>query len=99
MENGRVKKANKIDYDKAFEERQAKLAGIKKTSSETITDTKGMSAAAKGIILEQEAEKGLADQLFGDAEEDTGKAQKVTLANEKDYKNYGKNVAATLYSG
>ena len=88
MENGRVKKANKIDYDKAFEERQAKLAGIKKTSSETTTDTKGMSAAAKGIILEQEAEKGLADQLFGDAEEDTGKAQKVTLANEKDYKNY-----------
>jgi hypothetical protein len=52
MENGRVKKANKIDYDKAFEERQAKLAGIKKTSTETTTDTKGMSAAAKGIILE-----------------------------------------------
>jgi len=27
-----VKKNNKIDYDKAFEERQAKLAGVSKTA-------------------------------------------------------------------
>ena len=55
-----------------------------------------MSAAAKGIILEQEAEKGLADQLFGDADEDTSKAQKVNLVNEKDYKNYGKSAKFKL---
>ena len=31
QENGRVKKANKIDYDKVFEERQAKLGGVPTT--------------------------------------------------------------------
>jgi len=58
-----VKSTKKVDYDKAFEERQAKL-GVKPTAT-AAKDTKGMSQAAKGIILEQEAETGLADQLFG----------------------------------
>jgi hypothetical protein len=43
--NGRVKKANKIDYDKAFEERQAKLAGVPSTTEKSkVADTKGLTA-------------------------------------------------------
>lgn len=44
QENGRVKKANKIDYDKVFEERQAKLGGTT-VSEKKVIDTKGMTAA------------------------------------------------------
>ena len=99
MENARVKKASKIDYDKVFEERQAKLAGIPTTvDSKKSVDTKGLSTAAKGIILEQEAERGLADQLFGDVDEEA-RGEKVKLSTEKEYKNYGKNVAKNLFTG
>jgi hypothetical protein len=43
MANARTKKTNKVDYDKAFEERQAKLAG---TAPKVDVDVKGMSKAA-----------------------------------------------------
>lgn len=87
QENGRVKKANKIDYDKVFEERQAKLGGVPTTLEKTTIDTKGMTAAQKGLLLEQEAEKGLADQLFGGA--DVEEKPTLKLNAEKEYKMYG----------
>ena len=98
MENGRVKKANKIDYDKAFEERQAKLAGVPTTVEKKAVETKGLTAKQKGLLLEQEAEKGLADQLFGGAEEAEEKPT-VRLNSEKEYKVYGQSVGKVLYSG
>jgi len=92
--NARVKSTKKIDYDKAFEERQAKLGNVMPKAE--IKDTKGMSEAAKGIILEQAQEAGLADQLFGGMGEE---APKITLNTEKEYKNFGKKVGDTLYAG
>jgi len=58
MANARTKKANKIDYDKAFEARQAKLGNVK---SEEVKITEGMSKAAVGQLMEQAAEANLAD--------------------------------------
>lgn len=98
QENGRVKKANKIDYDKAFEERQAKLGGTVAPSTKKELDTKGLTAAQKGLLLEQEAEKGLADQLFGGGEVEETKSS-LKLNSEKEYKLYGQNVSKTLYAG
>lgn len=57
-----------------------------------------MSTLAKGIILEQAAEKGLADQLFGDLEGETVLSTKK-LNTEKDYKEFGADVAKILYAG
>ena len=51
MANARTKKTNKIDYDKAFEARQAKLGGA--TKVEETKDVAGMSKAAKGMMMEQ----------------------------------------------
>jgi hypothetical protein len=50
MANARTKKANKIDYDKAFEARQAKLTGGVK--QEEVKITEGMSKGMKGQIME-----------------------------------------------
>lgn len=50
QDNGRTKKANKIDYDKAFEQRQAKLAGTAPVVE--VADTPGMSKIAKGQAVE-----------------------------------------------
>lgn len=55
-----------------------------------------MSTAAKGMILEQQAESGLADQLFGGIEEES---PKIDLNTEKEYKSFGKKVGETLYAG
>ena len=57
-----------------------------------------MSAAQKGLLLEQEAEKGLADQLFGGGEvEERGST--LILNSEKEYKMYGQSVGKVLYAG
>ncbi len=57
-----------------FEERQAKLGGVATTVEKAaVVDTKGMTLAQKGLLLEQEAERGLADQLFGGEVEETAK--------------------------
>jgi hypothetical protein len=50
--NARVKTNNKVDYDRIFEERQAKLAGVK-LPEKTEEETKGMSKATKGMIMEK----------------------------------------------
>ena len=62
-------------------------------------DTTGMTAAQKGLALEQAAEANMADQLFGADEQQPDTVSKVSLTNEKEYKNYGKNVGSVLYSG
>lgn len=61
MANARVKSTKKVDYDKVFEERQAKLGGAPVQAKQGDDSTKNMSKAAKGMVLEQEAEKGLAN--------------------------------------
>jgi len=59
-----------------------------------------MSAAQKGLLLEQEAEKGLADQLFGgEIEETTTKGPSLILNSEKEYKMYGQSVGKVLFNG
>ncbi len=52
--NARVKKTNKVDYDKLYEERQAKVGNTNPPKKEAASaeETKGMSQAAKGIIQE-----------------------------------------------
>ena len=95
MANARIKTTNKVDLDKKFEERQAKLAG-KTVTPASAEETKGMSKAAKGMILEQQAEASLADQLFG-AEE--VQAEPLSLNTEKEYKDFGKKIADHLYQG
>jgi hypothetical protein len=68
LANARVKSTNKVDYDKIYAERQAKL-GNPQPETKKEADAKGnMSKAAKGIALERAAEEGLANQLFGDEE-------------------------------
>jgi len=57
-------------------------------SSKKAVDTKGLTAAQKGLLLEQEAEKGLADQLFGGGEVEEAKSS-LKLNSEKEYKVYG----------
>jgi hypothetical protein len=57
-------------------------------------DAKGMSSASKGIVLEKQAEEGLANQLFGDDAEPT-----IALSSEKDYLTFGKKVSDALYKG
>jgi hypothetical protein len=60
MANARTKKSGKVDYDKAFEARQAKMAGT--TPKVEVKDLpKNMSKEAKGLIMEQAAESNLAD--------------------------------------
>ena len=81
-----------------FEERQAKLGGVVTTDVKTIIDTKGMTAAQKGLLLEQEAEKGLADQLFGGTEPEE-RSPALKLNSEKEYKMYGQSVGKVLYAG
>lgn len=95
MANARIKTTNKVDLDKKFEERQAKLAG-KTVAPVSAEETKGMSKAAKGMILEQRAEESLADQLFGAEEVQTSK---ISLNTEKEYKDFGKKVSDHLYQG
>ena len=55
-----------------------------------------MSKGAKGMILEMNAEKALADQLFG-GEDNTEKV--IKLNTEKEYKQFGKSTADILYQG
>jgi hypothetical protein len=57
-----------------------------------------MTAAQKGLLLEQEAEKGLADQLFG-GELEEAKSPSLILNSEKEYKMYGQSVGRVLYNG
>lgn len=95
MANARTKKASKVDYDKAFEARQAKLAGAAPKTDAAKDVPENMSKAAKGMILEQAAEENLADQLFGT---DDAPA-KVTLSSEKEYKSFGTKVSKTLLAG
>lgn len=52
QQNGRVKTTNKVDYDKEWEERQKKLA----SSAVKPVDTTGMTAAQKGLAMEQAQE-------------------------------------------
>ena len=47
-----VKTTNKVDYDKEWEERQKKLA----SSAVKPVDTTGMTAAQKGLAMEQAQE-------------------------------------------
>ena len=95
MANARKKTTAKIDFEKKFNERQAKSGAGPMTLNEE--ETKGMSAAQKGIALEKAAEAGLADQL-GLGGDDIPEA-KVILNKEADYKKYAKKVAETLYAG
>lgn len=90
-----MKKHNKIDYDAAFEKRQQALAGIKPTEE---VDTTGMSKGAKGMLLEMDAERGLADQLFGGMDLDAP-VGKIPLNSEKEYKNFGMKTGQLLYQG
>jgi hypothetical protein len=80
-----------------FEERQAKLGGVPVSTEKPSVDTSKMTAAQKGMLLEQEAEKGLADQLFGGAEAEEKPSLK--LNSEKEYKMYGQSVGKVLYNG
>ena len=57
-----------------------------------------MSSLAKGVLLEQAAEKGLADQLFGDLEVEPVLPTKK-LNSEKEYKEFGASIAKILYAG
>ena len=59
QDNGRTKKANKIDYDKAFEQRQAKIAGT--APKVEINETPVMSKEAKGMAVEAAQEALLAE--------------------------------------
>lgn len=94
--NARIKSTKKVDYDKIFNERQKKLGGETAKEPAAAANTKGMSKAAKGIIMEQEAESGLADQLFGGMDDE---GPKVNLNTEKEYKEFGKKVSSHLYQG
>lgn len=96
--NKKTKKANKIDYDAAFEKRQQALAGIKPTDEASKVDTTGMSKGAKGMLLEIDAEKNLADQLFGGMDLDAP-VGKLSLNSEKEYKDFGKKTGQLLYQG
>ena len=57
-----------------------------------------MSKAAKGMLLEIDAEKGLADQLFGGMDLDAP-VGKISLNSEKEYKEFGKKTGQLLYQG
>ena len=94
--NARVKTTKKVDYDKKFEERQKKLGGAVSSEPTPEVNTKGMSKAAKGMIVEQKAEEMLADQLFG-GEAEAG--PKLKLNTEKEYKDFGRKTAQILYQG
>ena len=59
MANARVREGSQIDYDKKFEERQKKMAGIVSETKEI--DTTGMSAQQKQQALEKQSESKLAD--------------------------------------
>lgn len=50
-----------------------------------------MSKEAKGIALEQNAEKNLVNQLFG--ADDIEDVKKIDLASEKDYKEFATKIA------
>lgn len=84
-----------MDYEAQFAKRQAGLANIKPTTGEEAKTAPGMSAGAKGMILEMKAEEGLTDALFGGMEE----ATPVNLNSEKEYKNFGQKTAKVLYAG
>jgi hypothetical protein len=62
-------------------------------------DTTGMTAAQKGLAMEQAQEAEMADQLFGAEESQPNTVSKVSLTNEKEYKAYGVAVGSVLYSG
>lgn len=97
--NKRIKnKPTKVDYDKIFEERQKKLAGNLDKKVPTAKELEGMTEAQKAQALAEAADSNLADQLIG---EETGASvdTNVTLNSEKDYKDFGKNVAKALYAG
>mmetsp|Transcript_9437 Transcript_9437/g.14477 ORF Transcript_9437/g.14477 Transcript_9437/m.14477 type:complete len:264 (-) Transcript_9437:64-855(-) len=97
--NARVKKTNKVDYDKLYEERQAKVGNAPaKKEAASAEETKGMSKAAKGIVQEQEAEKNLVDQLFADEMDEEGQPC-LQLKSEEEYKGYGQKVGKVLFNG
>lgn len=73
------------------------MSGVPITATADAKDTKGMSKEAKGIAMEQNAEKNLVDQLFGGADE--AEAKTISLASEKEYKEFAKKVAEQLYQG
>lgn len=80
-----------MDYDKKFNERQAKLSGMPVAASSELKDTKGMSKEAKGIAMEQDAEKNLVNQLFG--ADEVEEVKKINLTSEKDYKEFATKIA------
>ena len=90
MANARQKEGAKIDYDKKFEERQKALGGGSKI------DTTGMTQAQIAEAQNQQDQDALANQLLDcDASGSINRA----LNNEKDYKEFGKDVATTLFKG
>jgi len=58
-----------------------------------------MSEAAKGMILEQQAEAGMVDQLFAAEEGETAQPTIVKLNDQKDYIKFGEQTAKILYAG
>lgn len=85
------KKTEKKDYDKMFEERNAKY---KKATTVAAVDAK-MSAGMKQEAQSRKAEEDIAEQLF--AAEITTDAS--SLATEKDYTKFAKQVSDVLYEG
>ena len=85
-----------FDPDAAFKKRQEQYGGSAATTK--AEDLKGMSAAAKGQILEQQAEKGMIDQLFS-GEEAEPAITVVKLNDQKDYIKFGEQTAKVLYGG
>ena len=65
-----------------------------------VKDMKGASAEAKGQMMSMKADAALADQLFGDESESTVTSSlSRKLSTEKEYKEFGADVAKVLYSG
>lgn len=92
----RVKTTAKVDYEKAFNERQIKSGYAPAVKEE---ETKGMSGVAKGIALEKAAEVGLAFALGLGGDEEVSAVGTVHLDKDKDYIKFAKKVSEALYSG
>ena len=86
-------KGGQKDYDKMFEER---LKQNKATISQRQEEIKrsGMSEAAKAQQLQIAADMDITESLFADLDVNAN-----SLNLEKDYLNFGKKVATTLYEG
>ena len=84
-------KNKKKDYEEMFEKR---LGGKGKAQKLNEEELKGMSAGAKNQIISRKAEEEIADQLFADLGTDSSQLRSV-----KEYTEFGKKVAKTLYAG